>query len=87
MLVIENVVAAALVKARPEPLALPMFGVVNVGDVAKTIDPLPVVPLLKSDAASCAHVMGDEPPPADRNTYPDVPAVVGRLKLYVPAAA
>src|SRR5689334_9532505 len=33
------------------------------------------------------HVIADAPPPADVRRSPDDPAVVGRLKLYVPAAA
>jgi hypothetical protein len=33
------------------------------------------------------QVIGEEPPPADVSTCPLEPAVVGRLKLYVPAAA
>jgi hypothetical protein len=37
--------------------------------------------------AGLVHVIGLDEPPPDVNTYPDVPAVVGRLKLYVPAAA
>lgn len=35
-----------------DAVALPMFGVVNDGDEAKTTAPDPVTPLLKSDAAN-----------------------------------
>lgn len=33
------------------------------------------------------HVLGDAPPPPEMRHWPVVPAVVGILKLYVPAAA
>lgn len=36
---------------------------------------------VKADS-ELAHVMGDEPPPAESRTNPVVPGVVGRLKLY-----
>jgi hypothetical protein len=33
------------------------------------------------------HVIADAPPPADVNTWLDVPEVAGRLKLYAAVAA
>jgi len=37
--------------------------------------------------STVVQVMGLEPPAAEVSTCPELPAVVGRLKLYVPAAA
>ncbi len=49
----------------------------NVGTVNATEVTVPLDRVL--------HVIGFEPPPPEVNTWPDVPAVVGKLKLYVPA--
>lgn len=52
------------------------------------IDPeLPFIVVIHPAPEIDVQVIGDDPPPAEVKKYPLVPAVVGRLKLYVPAAA
>jgi hypothetical protein len=54
----------------------------DVSDEAVTFD-AKVVPVSVPAAAAPAavHVIGELPPPPEVNTWPEVPAVVGRLKL------
>jgi hypothetical protein len=90
------------------PVAAPMLGVVNEGDVCKTNAPDPVelateianVPLevigepetdknegtvnateVTVPVVGVVHVITFDPPPPDVRTWPDVPAVIGILKL------
>ena len=42
--------------------------------------------LVTNDVAGFVQVMTPLPPPAEVKNCPEVPAVVGKLKLYVPAA-
>ena len=55
--------SAVAVPALPEtlPVALPMFGVVNTGEVASTTAPLPVVPSDRFAAAGWVHVGAASP--------------------------
>jgi hypothetical protein len=85
-----NVVPLTVVVAAIEPGAINVLGVDNVTapeDALAVISfAVPAILVTVADD-KLVHVIGLVEPPADVKTYPDVPAVIGRLKLYVPAAA
>src|SRR5688572_16911099 len=56
-------------RPRVVPVATPRAGVTSVGDVARTIEPDPVVPFERSDAAAVAHPL--EPTPVPLRNSPD----------------
>jgi len=60
-----------------------------VAPVHWAICPLVGVPTLLTlpPPVMAVHVIGADPPPPEVNTCPAVPAVIGRLKLNVPAVA
>ena len=70
--------AALAVVAPVPPLAIAKVPVVIL---------LALVVSVVAEAARVVHVIGAATPPADVNTWVVVPAVIGKLKLYVPAAA
>ncbi|MBS1722280.1 MAG: hypothetical protein JSS66_04650 [Armatimonadetes bacterium] len=71
-----------------EEVPVAQLNVVKFVDIDKDKLPVGATKELQrtANAPGLVHVMADNDPPPDVNTSPDDPAVVGRLKLYVPAA-